>query len=68
MDEPEIFSAPTATIELNADNIDEYPEYHSVVHGTNHHSAVRIKAEQRLRTTTRLDNHLGKRISRSPSD
>eukprot|EP00973_Karenia_brevis_P093202 12416185-Karenia_brevis.AAC.1 len=44
---------------LNADNNDNYPEYRSVAHGTNHRSAVRIKQQQRLRTTSRIDNHLG---------
>eukprot|EP00973_Karenia_brevis_P066027 9177443-Karenia_brevis.AAC.1 len=67
MEEPERFSAPTAATTLSADNIDNYPEYHSVVHGTNHRKAVSIQQEQRLRTSTRLDNHLGRRISRSPN-
>eukprot|EP00973_Karenia_brevis_P071972 9999664-Karenia_brevis.AAC.1 len=53
---------------LNADNTDNYPEYHSAVHGTNHRSAVSIKQKQRIRTTSRIDNHLGKRISKSPND
>eukprot|EP00973_Karenia_brevis_P006935 941458-Karenia_brevis.AAC.1 len=53
---------------LEANLIDTYPEYHSVVHGTNHRSAVSIQQEQRLRTSTRLDNHLGRRISKSPND
>eukprot|EP00973_Karenia_brevis_P091025 12405497-Karenia_brevis.AAC.1 len=62
VERPEMFASPTTAMELDADNIDPYPEYHCVVHG------AKIKEEQRLRTSTRLDNHLGKRISRSQAD
>eukprot|EP00973_Karenia_brevis_P024989 3443492-Karenia_brevis.AAC.1 len=67
MERPDSFSAPAA-MELNVDSMDRYPEYRSVVHGTNHYRTVRIQAEQRLCTTTRVDNHFGERISGSRAD
>eukprot|EP00973_Karenia_brevis_P047198 6550453-Karenia_brevis.AAC.1 len=43
---------------LTADNIDDYPEYHSVVHGTNHRSAVSIQQQQRISKSPYDESHI----------